>query len=132
MLNAAIFGAVGTAFEVVFTALCRFKEERDPRLAGQSYLWMPPIYALAYPGLIYLWPLIGDKPVALRAAIYLALLYACEYASGWLLRKATGACPWDYGNARWGVHGLIRLDYAPAWIAALLLFERLFLRLRAC
>lgn len=129
MLNAAIFACVGTTFEVVFTALCELRERRNWRLMGWSYLWMPPIYGLAYPFLLALWPLVGDWAWPLRGALYVALLYAMEYATGRLLRAATGACPWDYGNARWAVHGVIRLDYAPAWLLAVLLFERLFLAL---
>jgi len=90
---------------------------------------MFPIYALAYPALSLLYPLIGHQPWPLRGAAYLVLLYAVEYASGWLLRKTTGACPWDYGQARWSVSGLIRLDYAPAWFCAVMGFERLFVYL---
>ena len=48
---------------------------------------------------------------------YVAGIFAVEYATGWLLRHFTGACPWDYtGHSPWSVHGLIRLDYAPAWL----------------
>ena len=43
--------------------------------------------------------------------------------TGWLLRKL-GVCPWDYSDAPLNIDGLIRLDYAPAWFAVGLLFER--------
>jgi uncharacterized membrane protein len=47
--------------------------------------------------------------------VYVAVAYAIEYGSGWLLQGLVGRCPWDYSGAHWAVHGLIRLDYAPAW-----------------
>jgi hypothetical protein len=34
-------------------------------------------------------------------------------------------CPWDYSGRIWNVDGLIRLDFAPFWFAAGLIFERL-------
>ncbi|MGE5653603.1 MAG: putative ABC transporter permease, partial [Bacillota bacterium] len=61
----------------------------------------------------------------LRGGLWTLMIYAVEYASGWLLRVVTGRCPWDYhGSTRFELNGLIRLDYAPAWFCAGLLFER--------
>ncbi len=49
-----------------------------------------------------------------------------EYATGWLLRRLTGRCPWDYADSgRRTLSGLVRPDYAPFWYAAGLLFEPL-------
>ncbi len=130
MKNTFLLMCAGIALEVAFTAACAFREKRDWTLSGHTTLWMFPIYALVYPALAFLWPRIGGWPWAARGLLYLALLYAVEYASGWLIRKATGRCPWDYGRARWAVHGLIRLDFAPGWLCAVFLFERLYLFLR--
>jgi len=116
--------------EVAFTALVDFRGKRDPRLAGHTTLWMFPIYALVYPALNALWPRIAAWPWFARGLLYVPLIYAVEYASGWLIRKSTGRCPWDYGKARWSVHGLIRLDFAPLWLGAGFLFEKLYLYLR--
>jgi hypothetical protein len=50
--------------------------------------------------------------------------FAVEYAAGWLLRRYTGACPWDYTkHTRRHFHGLIRWDYAPVWFLAGLALE---------
>ena len=49
------------------------------------------------------------------------------YLSGSLLRRHH-FCPWDYSSARANVNGLIRLDYAPFWLGAGLLFERILVR----
>lgn len=116
--------------EVAFTALCALFADGGPRLRGHSYLWMFPIYALLYPAFLYAQPLIGDRPWWLRAPLYAAGIFAVEYLAGWALRLAIGACPWEYGDARWAVQGVIRLDYAPLWAAAALGYERLYLRLR--
>ncbi len=124
--------AVGLALEVVFTALSELSQAKDWRLMGYTYIWMIPIYALIYPLLCVLYPRLAAWPFYLRGGLYVGLIYIVEYASGWLIRKATGQCPWEggYYKARWGVHGLIRLDFAPAWFAAALLFESVFRLLR--
>lgn len=123
---------VGLSFEVVFTAFSEHPNAKDWRLLGYTYAWMIPIYALIYPGFCLLLPLVERWPFVLRGVFYVALIFFVEYVSGWLIRKATGKCPWEDGfyKARWGVHGLIRLDFAPAWFSASLLFEFVFRVLR--
>jgi len=130
LIKVFLFACVGVAMEVAFTAAAAYREERSPRLMGKSYLWMFPIYALAYPFLLLLHPLLGHWAWPLRGLLYVALLYGVEFLAGWLLHRSTGACPWDYGQARWSVRGYIRLDYFPAWFCAVLGFERLFVFLR--
>lgn len=129
MINTLLLACTGIAMEVFFTAAAGLRRTRDPKLAGHTTLWMFPIYALVYPALSALWPTIGGRPWYARGALYVLLIYAVEYASGWLIRRIAGLCPWDYGRTRWAVHGLIRLDFAPAWLAAAFIFERLFLYL---
>jgi uncharacterized membrane protein len=127
LLDASILALVGVGLEVAFTAL---SDLSDQKLTGHSYLWMFPIYGLIYPALSLLRPRVGHWHWAARGALYVALLLSVEYISGGLLRLATGSCPWDYGNARWAVHGLIRLDYIPAWFGAVMAFEHIYLHLR--
>ncbi len=116
------YGLLGWAVEIVWTAVGGvFSGEGRQRwrLEGHTYLWMFPIYGC----LVFLYEPMHDtlRPWAwpLRAVAYAAAFLAAEYVSGWLLRRTTGACPWDYAArrdaSRWQVHGLIRLDYAPAW-----------------
>src|SRR5215210_4344357 len=115
-----IYGALGWCVEIVWTALGTTldPERRNWRLVGVTYLWMFPVYGLLAPlyeplhdGIrAWLWPL--------RALIYGLGFMAVEYVAGWLLRKFTGSCPWDYtGRARWHLHGLMRWDYGPLWAA---------------
>jgi len=33
-----------------------------------------------------------------------------SFATGWLLRKLTGKCPWDYSNFPGNIQGLITLE----------------------
>lgn len=120
-----ILCAVGLALEVVFTALMDYPASGDRRLKGYTYVWMAPIYALIYPFSTVLVPRLAPYPAPARGIIYMLLIFAVEYSSGWLLRKLVGECPWEsgYRKAKWNVHGLIRLDFAPAWIGASLVFE---------
>jgi uncharacterized membrane protein len=121
-----VLACVGVAMEVAFTALVEFSSSGNWRLMGKSYLWMFPIYALLYPAFRLIRPLLGEKPWWLRAPLYAAGILFVEYLTGWGLRLATGACPWDYGDARWAIQGVIRLDYAPLWAAAALGYELVF------
>lgn len=129
MTEFLILGCVGVALEVAFTAAVDPAVREGRRLKGQSYVWMFPIYGLTVPFFRLLWPLVGEWPWAARAPLYVLILFAVEYLTGWLLRRLTGRCPWDYGDARWGVHGLVRLDYAPAWLGAVTVFEAVCRRL---
>jgi uncharacterized membrane protein len=47
-----------------------------------------------------------------------------EYLTGWLIRKLTGRCPWDYSQFRGNIRGIITLEYAPVWFIFGLGFER--------
>jgi uncharacterized membrane protein len=127
-----ILVAVGLAFEVVFTAIGEYRRTRNRRLMGYSYLWMIPIYAAVYPALTVLYGRVGHWPALGRGFFYAVVILAVEYVSGWILRKLTGECPWERGyyGSKWGIHGLIRLDYTPTWMLAGLLYERIYLVLR--
>jgi hypothetical protein len=127
LVRTYLLASVGVGLEVAFTALASLRKG-DRRLTGHSYLWMFPLYGLTYPLLAWSWPVIGDLPLLARGLCYVPMFFAVEYASGWLLRRLIGECPWEagYRAARWSVHGLVRLDYAPAWFVVGLLFERLY------
>lgn len=124
-----IYGIIGWAMEIFWTGAASLLRG-DVRLQGTTYLWMFPIYGLA----VFLEP-IHDKirflPWIARGGIWAMIILTIEYATGWAIRGLVGVCPWDYtGNSKLAINGLIRLDYAPAWFVAGLIFERLhdFLR----
>lgn len=98
---------------------------------GYSYVWMLPIYALIPLFLQFLYPRLSPHLLPVRLGVYVALLLAVEYATGWLLRAVTGACPWEhnYRGKRWAIHGLIRLDFIPTWALACYIFERIYVAL---
>lgn len=119
-----IYGFAGICMEVVFTGVLSFLKG-DKSLTCRTYLWMFPIYAAA----IMLEPVhdyLRDVPPFLRGVVYVLLIWAAELFSGWLIKKITGKCPWDYTEStKYSFHGYIRWDYAPAWFFAGIFFERL-------
>lgn len=120
--NFLICGLTGWCLEILFTSISRI-QKKDLRLIGQTSIWMFPIYGLA----AFIKPfyqLIKRLPAILRAVIYSVAIFICEYLSGTLLKKHD-LCPWDYSNVPTNINGVIRLDYAPLWAAAGLLFERI-------
>lgn len=117
-----ICGLTGWCMEILFTSAGSFRN-KNLKLMGQTSIWMFPIYGMAAAiGPIYKY--IKNQPVILRGGIYTAGIFTCEYVSGALLRRHN-MCPWDYSDAKSNVNGLIRLDYAPFWMAAGLIFEKI-------
>jgi len=108
--------------EVLFTG-AGAAVKRDRSATAQTYLWMHPIYGGTALVMEEVSARLKPLPRPLRALAYTAIIYAAEYGAGWFLKRLLGRCPWDYSRSRWNVHGLIRLDYAPAWYLTALLFE---------
>jgi hypothetical protein len=52
-----------------------------------------------------------------------------EYSTGGIY-SLLGICPWNYTGALYSINGLIRLDYAPLWAVAGVMFERLYFVLK--
>lgn len=116
-----IYGLLGWCTEILWTGFGSLMKG-DVKLTGWTYIWMFPIYGLA----IILEPIhdrIRNWPILLRGSIYTAIIFSMEFSTGWLLRLALGVCPWNYGSGPLSIDGIIRLDYAPAWFAAGLIFE---------
>lgn len=117
-------GLTGWCMEILFTAMGSLRK-RDMTLKGTTSIWMFPIYGCA----ALLSPvcrLLKNRPLFLRGLTYMSCIFSAEYFSGRILTKYN-LCPWNYGNSRWNIHQLIRLDYAPFWFFAGLLFEKLVL-----
>lgn len=130
MIRFLVYGVFGWCTEIVWTALTDAVEARlagraiDRRLVGTTYLWMFPIYAGGGLAFEVVHGLLVGMPWIARGLIYMLGCFAVEYAAGWCIRRVTGSVPWDYSQRTWQVHGLIRLDYAPAWFVFGLLLER--------
>lgn len=117
-----ICGLTGWCLEILYTSMGCIRE-KDFRLTGKTSIWMFPIYGMA----AFISPVykkIKHVPRVFRGMLYSTGFFACEYASGALLKKH-GMCPWDYSKAKYNINGLIRLDFAPLWFATGLLYEEL-------
>ena len=117
-------GFIGWCLECFWTGLGSFRERtKDKRLLCRTSVWMFPIYGLAaFIPTVY--KRIRSKSPIFRGIVYASAIFGCEYTSGILLKRHN-ACPWDYSKAKLNYKGVIRLDYAPCWAAAGLLFERI-------
>lgn len=123
--NFLLCGFTGWCLEILFTSFSSFRR-RELKLIGKTSLWMFPIYGMA----AFLKPcyrLIKRFPALIRAAFYSCFIFLGEYISGSILKKHH-MCPWDYSNSPTNIKGVIRLDYAPYWMAAGLIFEKLLTR----
>lgn len=123
-----VYGALGWTVEIVWTGLGSLLRG-DPRLTARTYLWMFPIYGGGALLFERIYAVISHQPWGVRGLVWTAAVFTVEYASGVFIRRLVGRVPWDYSGAALAVNGLIRLDYAPAWFALGLLFERAYLLL---
>ncbi len=120
--NFFICGLTGWCMEILFTSAGSLIK-KDGRLIGQTSVWMFPIYGMAV--LIRpVYRMIKHLPALFRGCIYSLGIFSFEYLSGTFLKKHK-VCPWDYSDAKANIDGVIRLDYAPFWMAAGLLFEQI-------
>lgn len=121
--NFLLCGLSGWCMECVWTGVDSLLNHKQKELWCKTSLWMFPIYGLA----AFFSPIckkIENKSTTSRGFIYTICIYFAEYLTGSILKKYK-ACPWDYSKAKFNVKGVIRLDYAPAWFAAGLFFEKL-------
>ena len=125
-------GVTGWCLEVIFTSVESILAH-DWRLIGRTSLLMFPIYgmgALLAPISTMVDRWIGElqiRPsdrIVRHGMLDMVLIFTTEYLAGMWLR-ARGMCPWDYSGRPTNVNGLIRLDFAPCWFLAGLLFEQI-------
>ncbi len=115
-------GILGWCMEILFTAADKIRR-RQFSLQGNTSVWMFPIYGSAAL-LAPLFRIMKKRPLLFRGLTYMSLIFSMEYISGKLLNRKS-ICPWDYGRSKWNISRVIRLDYAPYWFGAGLLFEKL-------
>ena len=115
-------GLTGWCLEILFTSMDALRR-RDMTLKGHTSLWMFPIYGSA----AILSPvsrLLRGKSALTRGLTYMGMIFSIEYFTGRLLSRRK-SCPWDYHRSRWNIGRVVRLDFAPYWFCAGLLFEQL-------
>lgn len=115
-------GTVGWCMEILFTGFHAF-QEKNLKLVGQTSIWMFPIYGMASL-MSPICRLVKNKSTLIRGGVYTCCIFVVEFFTGSVLKKYN-ICPWDYSDAKLNIKGLIRLDYAPLWFGAGLLFEKL-------
>ena len=118
-------GTAGWCMEIIFTSIHSLFD-KDPKLVGNTSIWMFPIYGMASL-LKPVCTLLKKQSLWLRGSVYTLCIFTGEYLTGSFLRRFK-ACPWDYSKSPLNVKGLIRLDYAPLWFGAGLLFEKILCR----
>ncbi|WES33058.1 hypothetical protein P0092_14985 [Ruminiclostridium papyrosolvens DSM 2782] len=117
-----IYGMVGWSMEIVWTGLYSLTHG-NASLEAYTSLWMFFIYGSA----IFLEPLhdiIRSWNIFLRGIIWVVIIWGIEYSTGKILLSLLHVYPWRY-YGKFAVEGLVRIDYAPAWFVAGLLFERI-------
>ncbi len=126
LIRFCIYGLLGWCFEVAFTAITEkaWGRQQDWRLVGHSYLWMFPIYGLLAPLGEPIHNFMRPHFWLLRGIVYTAGIWLVEYGTGWLLRKFTGKCPWDYSMFRGHFKGIVALEFGPVWFMFGLAFEK--------
>jgi len=124
-----IFGALGLGFEVIFTGALDYFKHRKSHLFGFSSLWYFPLYAIIPVFFHFAFPVLFLFSWYIRGLIYAAVFHLVEYISMGMLRIFLGASPSEksYYKSKWHIHGLTRIDFAPAFFVAGLLFEKSFL-----
>ena len=117
-----IYGLVGWCVEIIWTGLDSLMRG-DLGLDGFTNLWMFFIYGLA----VFLEPIhdvIREWRWFFRGIIWVVIIWGIEYTSGLMLGSVLGVYPWVY-TGTFAVDGLVRIDYAPAWFVAGLIFEKI-------
>ncbi|MCL2851798.1 MAG: hypothetical protein FWE20_02005 [Defluviitaleaceae bacterium] len=127
LLRFLIYGAFGWVLEIIWTGLNSLIRG-DFTLRASTSIWMFFIY-----GMFVLFEpafaILASLPFFVRGMVYMLVIFIAEYVTGGLMKRAD-ICPWDYSDARYSVQGVIRLDYAPVWFAAGLLFEAVYVIIR--
>ena len=128
LAEAVLFGVFGLGLETVFTAALDWRKDPKRHLLGYSSLWYLPLYALAPLILQHAGPFLFPLALPVRGLIYMLAFWTLEYPGMLALRLLLGTSPSEesYYKCRWNVHGLIRLDFAPAGFSLGLILEGLF------
>ncbi|GAA0240865.1 putative ABC transporter permease [Metaclostridioides mangenotii] len=121
-----IYGAIGWCMEIMWTGFHSLKN-KDYKMTATTSIWMFFIYGMV----VFFEPVcdvLAGLPILIRGGIYVLCIFGIEYLTGGFLKRL-GTCPWDYTGSKYSINGLIRLDYAPAWFLAGIIFEAVYRQL---
>ncbi len=118
-----IFGILGWLMEILWTGFNSLLK-KDLKLISNTSIWMFFIYGMAS-FMAPICKMIAPFPVIIRGGVYVVCIFAAEFIFGSLLKRIN-ICPWDYSKYKYNIKGVIRLDYAPVWFVAGLIFETVY------
>jgi uncharacterized membrane protein len=106
---------IGITMEVVATSIMDFIKYRDPRLKGETYLWMLPVYAVVPYIYMFVTSTFKDSGWIVKGFIYMIAFYLLELLAGLIIKALVGVSPWNYKDYRFHFKEVICLEYAPVW-----------------
>lgn len=118
----AIYGIAGWGMEILWTGIYSLLSG-STTLEGVTTLWMFPVYGCAV-FLEYIHDYIRNWFVLFRGSLWIIIIWGIEYTSGLVFNNVLGINPWYYEGI-FSVDNFVRLDYAPAWFCAGLIFEKI-------
>ncbi len=134
LIRFVLYGLLGWCVALVWSAVGeRLRgKQRDWRLLGHASRWLFPRFGLLAPLYEPVHEIFRPWHWFMRGTFYGMGFWAVEFAAGWLLRRVTGACPWDRSHLRGNLQGILAWEYGPVWFAFGLALEPVhdfFLRL---
>ncbi|XP_075455999.1 transmembrane protein 229A [Ascaphus truei] len=118
LLRFVFFGMHGFLDEVFFTSIFNALERPAAPLRGHTSLWSFLMYGSCSLVVEKLYFYLGCGKgwgVWRRFPVYIAFVYAWEFAWGWGLRN-WNACSWDYSHYPLNFMGLVTVMYLPGWV----------------
>ncbi len=118
------FVLIGITMEVFWASILNSIKTKNPRLTGETYLWMFLIYAIVPFIYIFVLAHFQGTNIFIKGIIYMFAFYLLEFVSGFLIKKAVGVSPWNYEDYsikifgkkyKSNLYGLICLEHAPIW-----------------
>ena len=109
------FVFIGITMEVIATSIMDFIKYRDPRLKGETYLWMLPVYAVVPYIYLFVTSTFKDSGWIVKGFIYMIAFYLLELLAGLIIKALVGVSPWNYKDYRFHFKEVICLEYAPVW-----------------
>jgi uncharacterized membrane protein len=117
---------IGITMEVIATSIMDFVKSRDPRLKGETYLWMLPVYAVVPSIYIFVQSTFPDINWVVKGLVYMLAFYLLEFIAGLLIKALVGVSPWNYKTYRFHYKEVICLEYAPVWFIYGIVGEKYF------
>ena len=106
---------IGVTMEVICTSIMDFIKDKDPRLKGETYLWMLPIYAVVPFIYEFVQGVLPEISWWQKGFVYMLAFYLLELVGGLIIKALVGVSPWNYKNYRFHFKEVICLEYAPVW-----------------